>query len=697
MNLPTYAEMVDFRKPFKAAYFGETEILKDDNGELKDIYKVHSRPSVIINMAMAGGQKEFVKTVLECGWPRYTSDLQDVFTSEHLTPEMAKIFIDNIPDFKEKHGNRCLVWAIGSQNIDVVQEIVQAGVSVNDVRYSPLATAIKIRDENIVKLLIKNGADPYISSGGRRPVDIALQLNSYDMLEIVDTKGEFNTIQNELEKTLPEENSMFIGLWMYKPSGGGFGTIALNLLKDGSGAMMGALPCVWKKVDNKTIHIEPVPELIKQYGDEAKNMIFDLQMNDQDELISTDKKEMKRLKRQDIANLQKSDWKYPVYIRLENVWIDPKEDMLIIQINGKRRSVPMKQLLNGAEQSANHTKPNKDNVVTWESFQPIDSKIVPDEWIEINLASKQVSPGYSPKHTRLGYNHNELVDLPENEERMLFKLTGSKRYHNGDLSPYGHEVEGWALMQHDLFPHGTDWVIFYFQKSDYNDAISGSPSEKSEHAIKDDRKKACLESTDAVGVLEPTFAVINESTDAIKKNGRKIWLALYLDNLERDQGGDYNVWPEKSLKIKDSDGNLQTYSTSTEYFKFCSRLGVFAGVSPASLSLPGFPSATGWSDDCKVKFEADNNMWCVVLPKQASKFLPKTPLFFTKNFCAEGCSTGTIDQVTKLYEGVAPFGDEMGCIITYDGKIKIITSEQVKSGLQKEFNPLGQDFEFIVP
>ncbi len=201
------------------------------------------------------------------------------------------------------------------------------------------------------------------------------------------------------------------------------------------------------------------------------------------------------------------------------------------------------------------------------------------------------------------------------------------------------------------------------------------------------------------GMLFPAIqgAITKANATSTGNNGSQVWKALYSDNLERDQVGDATIWPEKNGEIDVGTGggaNKKSYSTSTDYFKICSEAGVFSGISPSILSASGLPSATAWSNETgRVEFEDDHNAWCVVIPDSASDFSPETPLFFTRNFTG-----GTkVDEITGLSKGEKPFGDKIGVVITFGGSVRIITDKQATRDLQKYFNPLNDDFEFLTP
>jgi len=195
------------------------------------------------------------------------------------------------------------------------------------------------------------------------------------------------------------------------------------------------------------------------------------------------------------------------------------------------------------------------------------------------------------------------------------------------------------------------------------------------------------------GMLFPAIqgAIVKANATSTGNNGNQVWKALYSDNLERDQVGDATIWPETDGYI---DDEANTYATSTEYFKQCADAMVFSGISPSILSSSGIGSATSWSNETdRVEFDADYNAWCVVIPDSSADFSPETPLFFTRNF------TGgtTLDAITGLDKTEKPFGDKLGVVITYGGSVRIISDKQAGKDMQKYFNPLNDDFDFLSP
>jgi len=202
------------------------------------------------------------------------------------------------------------------------------------------------------------------------------------------------------------------------------------------------------------------------------------------------------------------------------------------------------------------------------------------------------------------------------------------------------------------------------------------------------------------GMLFPAIqgAITKANATSTGNNGSQVWKALYSDNLERDQVGDATIWPESD----DQNVDGVAYGTSTEYFQACAEAQVFSGISASILSASGLASARGWTNGTpdiatEELLSGDNNAWCVVTPTSSSDFSPETPLFFTRNFCADGTTDGTIDTVTSLYKGVDPFGDKIGVVITYGGSVRIITDKQARKDMQKYFNPLNDNYPFLSP
>jgi hypothetical protein len=456
----------DYEAGMHAAYFGETEKLRKLIGSREDFNKnVTLNPPVLIGYAMAGGHKDTVKAILDYGWPRYGPELRDVFTNRHMRVDMVSVFAKNIPNFKERHGTQCLSYAIAAGREDIARALIELGVPVNDHRSPPLLAALKSRSQLLITLLIQNGADPYIGSKPQRPVDIAADIRSHSLLSKLDSKGEYSELLSELARYVASDDSPFPGLWAYRPQGGGFGTIALQLFQDGSGTMVGdigVVPILWKGKSSDTIQIKPTSSFKQRVGERAKDMTISLTFTN-GELTLTSKGGKRALKRENAGKERLTDWRYPIFVILEHTWIT-KEDDLIIQINRMRLRVPLSNIVKGAKQTRYHSEPTKLNVLRWKDFKEISEVPVPPNSRELPMAKRSVSPGYSRHWDRLGYNHKEMVTLADGIDQMVFKSHG-KRYHGEDPSKYGQELNAWAIMRKGKFPHDRDWVLFFLLKS----------------------------------------------------------------------------------------------------------------------------------------------------------------------------------------------------------------------------------------
>lgn len=198
------------------------------------------------------------------------------------------------------------------------------------------------------------------------------------------------------------------------------------------------------------------------------------------------------------------------------------------------------------------------------------------------------------------------------------------------------------------------------------------------------------------GMLFPAIqgAITKANATSTGNNGSQVWKALYSDNLERDQVGDATIWPNST----DNDVDGEEYTTATEFFEKCAMAGVFSEMSASILSSSGLSSARGWTNGTPDVATEDilsddnkNNAWCVVTPESDSDFSPETPLFFTRNFTGGD----TLDTISGLKKGEKPFGDKIGVVITFGGSVRIITGKNAKKDIQKYFNPLNDDFEYL--
>jgi hypothetical protein len=221
------------------------------------------------------------------------------------------------------------------------------------------------------------------------------------LLSKLDLRGEYSVLLKELATALPPVDSAFSGLWVYRPDGGGFGTIALQLYPDGSGTMagdVGAVPVVWTSESSDVVDIEPPPLFKEVAGEQATEMSFSLTLED-NQLLLTNKDGERGLKREATGPERHTEWRYPILLWFEHVWLTPAED-LILQINRMRLRVSLKQLVEAVEQNRIPDQPNDLNVLKWSDSSELSEIPVPKDSIEIAKGERRVNPGYTTYHQK---------------------------------------------------------------------------------------------------------------------------------------------------------------------------------------------------------------------------------------------------------------------------------------------------------
>ncbi|KAI6417389.1 hypothetical protein MCOR21_011106 [Pyricularia oryzae] len=143
------------------------------------------------NVAMA-------KTLLEKGWDSYKAR-EEVKISPALQiavinkqEDMVKLLLRNGANpNKEPYGLTPLDTAIKLGDIDMVELLLNHGANPNTERYgsTPLDTAIRLGNIAMVKLLLRNGANPNKEPYMSTPLDIAIKLGDIDMVELLLNHG----------------------------------------------------------------------------------------------------------------------------------------------------------------------------------------------------------------------------------------------------------------------------------------------------------------------------------------------------------------------------------------------------------------------------------------------------------------------------------------------------------------------------
>ncbi|KAI6375890.1 hypothetical protein MCOR32_005205 [Pyricularia oryzae] len=143
------------------------------------------------NVAMA-------ETLLEKGWDSYKAR-EEVKISPALQiavinkqEDMVKLLLRNGANpNKEPYGLTPLDTAIKLGDIDMVELLLNHGANPNTERYgsTPLDTAIRLGNIAMVKLLLRNGANPNKEPYMSTPLDIAIKLGDIDMVELLLNHG----------------------------------------------------------------------------------------------------------------------------------------------------------------------------------------------------------------------------------------------------------------------------------------------------------------------------------------------------------------------------------------------------------------------------------------------------------------------------------------------------------------------------
>lgn len=450
-------KQLNYEDSYKAAYFGEIETLKKMIGPKNNIYdpevKLVDRIP-ILNSALHGKQYEVIKLVIQCGFPKEWDkdyEMRVVFQNPDVDMTVAKMFVELVPDFRTKFGPVALMHLIQAKQYELVRYLLEQGVSPNDKNWLSLSVAMMSRDEKMIPMLLKYGADPYLKSNGTSPVEIAIKLRSADLLALLDTQKRYADKAAQLSANKPPQNLPFIGTWAYQPPSGGFGSVAMTLFKDGTALMgtdIGALPTVWEYNNNK-IQIFPLDER----GNISKKSL-EGQFNDSfTTLQPVGGANNTVLRKIDLKQVQseRDTPKHPRYIRIQKACIT-SSGILYLQVNNRHIKVPIPQLVNGAQKSDYGMDRVKENIISWSDFSrdPIPETILKQSR-EVPFVKKLASAKYSNGWNKVGWNHDTLATVTKGFDYTLF--------------PSDSVNEELTLLANKPFTHGKDWVMIFFQKS----------------------------------------------------------------------------------------------------------------------------------------------------------------------------------------------------------------------------------------
>jgi len=452
-NLSDADKQITYEYISEAAYFGEIDTLKKMIGPRNNIYdpevKLVDRFSIIKN-ALLGKQYEVIKFVIQCGFPNVLErdrEMKVIFHNPNTDMAVAKLFVELVPDFRTKFGQVALMHLVQDKQYELVRYLLEQGVSPNDKNWPSLSVALISRDEKMISLLLKYGADPYSKSDGTSPVEMSINLRSHDLLALLDTQNRYADKVAQLSTNKPPQDLPFIGTWAYQPPSGGFGSVAITLFKDGTALMgtdIGALPAVWEYNSHK-IRISSLDER----GNISQKSLDGLFNNDS-LTIGTSETILRKV---DLKQVQAENDvpRHPAYIRIQKACITPSS-ILYLQVNNRHIKVPIQQLVNGAQKSNYGFDSVNENIISWSSFLhgPIPDTILKQSK-EVPFVKKHASVKYSKGWNKVGWNHDTLANVMAGFDYTLFPSDSV----NSELT----------LLSNKPFSHGKDWVMIFFKRS----------------------------------------------------------------------------------------------------------------------------------------------------------------------------------------------------------------------------------------
>jgi hypothetical protein len=179
-------------------------------------------------------------------------------------------------------------------------------------------------------------------------------------------------------------------------------------------------------------------------------------------------------------------------------------------------------------------------------------------------------------------------------------------------------------------------------------------------------------------------------------NGRQVHLAVFDAALTAQEAGPdkdpSQIWPVDAQ-----------YSSSTEFLKAVVSNEWLRGIDFSFFSAPSLKPMT--DPTAAEGFRAEHNAWCIVTRpvdavadwKHVSTL--DAPFMFTKNIGFGSPPRppwpgATIADMTGLIRKAEPFGGKLAAVVTYSGKVKILTKQ---TATQINFNPQGMKFMILSP
>lgn len=463
---------LEYEQPGIAAYFGETKRLRELLGNQAAVDSRIQKGSLdlgaLAGWAVEGRHFDILDLLISYGWPRNTDEVAGLFAQVDADPKAMKEVEARVPDFKAKFGEWCLREAVSRGGRVGAKWLLNAGIRPGLYGPQILMGAMRSRDLDLLKLLIDAGADPEAMTEGISAVDAAARIRSAKMLAAVDRRGRYAGLLAELQREYaPPKDSLFTGNWVWRPPGGGFGTLQAILFDDGSATVLTDVDGgagLWRGEGNR-VRIK----FLDERGDVRQHQSLDLELKDGDLALppppaEPSAKESRLRRVETLPDVASPSPQHPRYVRLEAAWLDA-EKRLWLQINGRHQQIPLAQLIEGASASTYSDQPAAQNLLRWSDFIPgAIPRSVTKDGKQVAIIPRHVSPGYSLHWDRLGFDHEHLVTLPEGVETAIFP-SGSERFHDAATGPYGEEAVAFAIMTRAPLPHRKDWVRVFLRRS----------------------------------------------------------------------------------------------------------------------------------------------------------------------------------------------------------------------------------------
>ena len=175
-------------------------------------------------------------------------------------------------------------------------------------------------------------------------------------------------------------------------------------------------------------------------------------------------------------------------------------------------------------------------------------------------------------------------------------------------------------------------------------------------------------------------AMIKAKAVRVGSDCRQIQLGLYGSNTERVKNSLEQLWP------------ADTVSKSTDYFVTCIDSNYLDNFSVRDFGAPGLPAPAGTNS---TDLKTENNAWCITLGCNDETTPLDTPFLITRNFKGGD----TLDAIDGMDAAVKPFGDKVGVVITFGGRVRILNGKDFKNTAdgKKLFNPSGSTAKIARP